>query len=201
MTDKLGLYNLSLLFLGERRLASLDENREPRRALDDAYDSALKFCLEQGFWNHAMRVAQIDAVADANIGYDYQFTKPTDWVRTYSVSSFATLMPFLQDYVDEGGYWYANSDPLYVKYVSSNESYGANLSLWSETFTTFVSTYLALRSCKRVTGNDPGDSLKEEFKKSKALARSTDAMNEPPGKFPTGSWVTSRIISASRKDG
>ena len=33
--DQLSLYNNALTVLGERKIASLTENREPRRVLDD----------------------------------------------------------------------------------------------------------------------------------------------------------------------
>jgi hypothetical protein len=37
--SKLKLYNDALGILGERRLASLTENREPRRVLDEVWDA------------------------------------------------------------------------------------------------------------------------------------------------------------------
>ena len=39
MITRLQLYNSALLLLGERNLASLSENREPRRLLDHVWDT------------------------------------------------------------------------------------------------------------------------------------------------------------------
>lgn len=197
MATKLGLYNGCLLHLGERKLASLTESREPRRALDDAYDETLRFCLEQGFWNFAMRAVQIDSSASVTptFGYSFAFPKPTDWIRTHTLSAEETMTTALRDkeIVDEPNYWYANSDPLFVRYVSDSLAYGLDLSLWPETFTDYVQKRLAVQTCNRITGSDTKleDLLKRE-KRAKADALSKDAMNEPPGEPPTGSWVRSR---------
>lgn len=200
MTTKLALYNDALLILGEEKLASLSEARAPRYALDDAYDAALRYCLEQGFWNFAMRAVQADSSASVTptFGYTYAFTKPDDWIRTYRVGDNEQIDPFLEDYVDEPNYWFANCDPLYVKYVSSDTAYGLDLSIWPETFADYVAHYLAKRTCRRITGSHPSDDLIRDERRARADARSKDAMNEPPGRPPTGSWVTSRGSTVDR---
>jgi hypothetical protein len=48
MTTKLSLYNQSLGHLKEGKIADLTEAVERRYVLDDYYDDALIFCLEQG---------------------------------------------------------------------------------------------------------------------------------------------------------
>lgn len=194
MASKLSLYNDALLILGERKLASLAEAREPRRALDDAYDKALDFCLEQGFWNFAMRAVQIDSSASVvpTFGFNHAFTKPDDFIRMYRLSAYEQLDPPLLDIVDEPNYWYANCDPLYVKYISDDIAYGQDLSIWPETFADYVANRLAIKTCKRITGKDPGEDLIRAEKKARMDARAKDAMNEPPGFPPRGTWVRSR---------
>ncbi len=191
---KLGLYNGALLILGERNLASLSEAREPRRALDDAYDSALEYGLSRGFWNFAMRSVQIDSSASVvpTFGFNYAFTKPSDVVRTYQLGSSETFDPPLMTVVDEPNYWYANIDPLYVRYVSNDSAYGGDLSIWSETYADYIMTRLAIKTCKRITGKSPDADMFAVEKKALAIARSQDAMDEPPGFPPRGSWVRSR---------
>ena len=46
MTDKLTVYNETLGLLGERKLASLTEQREPRRVLDGFWDQTVAYCLD-----------------------------------------------------------------------------------------------------------------------------------------------------------
>ena len=81
MTSKLTLFNGALRLLGERRLASLTEDRPARRYLDDAWDDGLvDDALEQGFWNFATRTVQMTASTsvEPEFGYRYAFQKPDD---------------------------------------------------------------------------------------------------------------------------
>lgn len=194
MTTKLEIYNEALENLGERKIASLTEAREPRRVLDDFYDGAIAYCLERGFWNWAIRTVQIDhsAANDPPFGFTYAFTKPDDWVRTYVISDSEQLQPPLLRYVDEGGLWYADIDPIYVRYVSNDTAWGMDLTLWPRTFAAYAASRLAVRSCRRITGASAPDDLLRDEKMALANALSKDAMDEPPGFPPTGSWVTSR---------
>lgn len=194
MANKLGQYNSALLILGERRLASLSEAREPRRALDDAWDDTVAYCLEAGFWNFAMRAVQIDSSPSVTptFGYNYAFTKPGDFIRTYCLGFTETFEPPLLDIVDEPNYWFTNVDPLYVKYVSDDQAYGMDLSIWSESFADYNATRLAVKTCKRITGSFPDEKLLKQEKDALALAKSKDAMDEPAKFPPQGTWTRSR---------
>lgn len=194
MTTKLELYGDALLILGQERIASLAEASAARFALDDAYAKAVAYCLEQGFWNFAMRSVQIDSSAsvDPTFGYSYAFTKPSDFVRLLSMSNEETMTTPLMDFVDEAGYWYSNSDPMFAKYVSNDTAYGLDLSLWPETFADYVAHRLAVKTCKRITGSNPDADMLTKEKRALADSRSKDAMNEPPKYPPTGTWVRSR---------
>src|SRR5258708_823139 len=122
MTDKLSLYNGALTeFLGERKLANLTENREPRRVLDEIWDGgALRYCLEQGLWNFAMRTIQLtySPSVEPDFGFRYAFDKPTDWVRTAALCVDEFFRCPLLQYNDEAGFWFADIDTIYVRYIS-----------------------------------------------------------------------------------
>lgn len=203
MASKISLYNDALLILGDRKIASLAEAREARRALDDAYDQALDYCLEKGFWNFAMRSVQVDSSASVvpTFGYTYAFTKPTDIRRVHSVSTSETMDPPLLKYVDETNYWYANADPIYVRYISDDSAYGGDLSLWPETYANYVAHRLAFRTCRRITGKAPDNDLRNDMRRALSDARSKDAMDEPPGFPPEGTWAKSRRASRSSFSG
>jgi hypothetical protein len=202
MTSKLEVYNLALGNVGERKLASLAENVEARRALDDHYDRGVGYCLERGMWNFAKRVISITSSDDVepSFGYTYAFEKPADWIRTMRVSDNERLIPPLLEYQDEAGIWYADFDPLYIEYVSNGTSYGLNLSLWSETFTDYVAASLARRICRRITSSEnKQDELEKAEAKALKVARAADAMNQPVGFPPAGTWVTSRMAGRTRR--
>lgn len=200
MATKLGQYNDALLHIGQERLASLAEASTARYALDDAWDSALRYCLEQGFWNFAMRAIQADHSTSftPTFGFAYAFTKPTDFIRLYQLSANEELEPPLFDMVDEPNYWFANFDPIFAKYISSDTAYGGDLSIWPETFAVYHALYLATRICKRVSGSFPSEEMKRDLKRAQADASSKDALNEPPKFPPLNTWVRSRSGGTSR---
>jgi len=194
MTTQLILYNAALSHLGQRRIAAVTDRIDSRRAIDDVYSTTLAYCMEQGFWNFAMRARLLDSSSSVtpDFGYTYAFLKPTDFVRLLSLCGDEAMNVPLLQFVDEAGYWYANIDPLYAKYVSNDASYGYDLTLWPESFANYVALRLAVRVCERITGKYPPDRLLLEEKRALASARSKDAMNEPPGFPPSGTWVNSR---------
>jgi len=106
VTDKLTQYNEALGLLGERRLGSLTEAREPRRVLDDYWQSSFDACMLEGLWKFAKRVVQIDASATLKPGFGFLFAFPIpeDWVRTIIISTVQTLAPPLTDVPEEAGY-------------------------------------------------------------------------------------------------
>jgi hypothetical protein len=104
VTTQLDVYNDALLLCGERFLASLTEEREPRRLLDRVWASnGVRTCLEMGQWNFAMRSVQIDY--DSGVqpawGYNRAFAKPTDWVLTSGLCSDEFMRSPLTRYIDE----------------------------------------------------------------------------------------------------
>lgn len=202
MATQLGLYNGALLTLGEAKLATISDAVEARYVLDERYDQAKADCLEAGQWNFAIRTASATEDATSpDFGWAYQFTKPTDWVRTAMVASDETFTVPLVRFEDETGFWKADITPLYVKYVSNHATFGGGLlSAWPSSFTRYVELYLAELCCLRITG-DKGlfDRLHDrDVPKAKKAALSRDAMNGPPRFPPPGSWVRSRMSSIHR---
>ena len=198
MTDQLTVYNMTLGHLRERRLASLSENREPRRVLDDFWNQVVEEALEEGLWNFFIRAVQEDASATLvpSFGWSYAFPIPTDWVRTVMVCSDENFVQPLLDYEEETGVWYANDTPLFVRYVSNDPTYGNNLGGWTANFTKYVSLLLAEYACGRITGSTDllkgPDGIRERLRQARTKAKSNDAMNQPPGELPMGTWARSR---------
>lgn len=200
MTNKLLLYKGALAHLRERTIASLSENREPKRVLDDVYDEVVAYCLERKFWNFSYRSIQLDA--DANVtpafGPLYAFTIPTDWIRTRKISANPNFDPPLEQVLEEAGRWYTNITPIYVQYNSNDVQYGMNLGKWPTSFVEYVELRLAVKAAGRITNKDellqgPQGLLKMEERAYK-IANANCAMNEAVGFKPLGSWVRSRRL-------
>lgn len=202
----LTLYNGALRLLGQPKLDSVTEATTRRYLLDDAYnDKALDTCLAQAYWNFATRSTQrdYDASVTPDFGLQFAFAKPTDWVRTITVCSDPYFYCPLVDgsYYDEQGYWFADIDQIYVRYVSNDSQYGGDMSLWPATFVRYFEGYLALQIAPNI--EQSGDRV-ERIEKSMARAlldaRSKDAMNEGVKFPPRGSWVMARGGSRARSD-
>lgn len=203
-TTQLKLYNASLRVLGEEQLASLSENREPKRILDGIWDDGfIDDILEQGYWNFATRTIQLDYEPSITptFGYRKAFEYPTDFINLASISADEYFSIPLTQYRIENGFIWCDHDRIYISYISNDVDYGNDLSLWPRRFQRYAEHYLALQACERLTQNRVKYSdLFKITEKFLIEARNKDAMNDPTKFPPPGSWTTSRTGSSSRRD-
>jgi len=194
-STQLGLYNAALRAVGERRLASLTENREPRRLLDEIWnDDAIEACLEMGQWKFACRISSLtySPSIEPDFGYRYAFDKPADHIRTVAFCRDEYFKTPLIEYNQSANYWFCDLQAVYVQYVSSDSAYGGDLSLWPKSFDTLVAAFLARDLGRRMKNGSDQAVLKKEFDDALTEAKSLCAM-EGPTQFPAaGSWVQSR---------
>ncbi len=105
---RLKIYNGALMRCGERALANLTENREPRRLLDTVWqDNGVRYCLEQAQWKFAMRASHFtyDPTVSPSFGYAHGFAKPTDWVATSGVCTDDCGLRTIRARVGASGAW------------------------------------------------------------------------------------------------
>lgn len=202
MADRLEIYKGALRHLGNAAgLSSLTETSPARNALDDAWQSSVDFLLEKGLWNFAIRTVELSNDEDTEplFGYAYAFSKPDDWVRLVSICDEPTFAEGYQDYADEGDYWFANIDTLYVRYVSNDETYGLNVGAWRQSFAKCLEAYLAFSSSLPISAdrgnrNDLFNLYGKLLKEAKAL----DAVDERVQQKPAGRLVRARMSSGYR---
>lgn len=197
MTTQLQLYNDALTDIGERQLSTITDSRESRRLLDLVWDGgAVNYCLEMGLWNFAMRTVMLEysPSVEPPFGYQRAFDKPTDYIRTAALCSDERFRVPLLQYSDEADYWFADLDVIYVRYVSNDDAYGLNLNKWPQTFTKYVSAFLAAEVAPKLT-QDQARVLKAEKNAHDRLmrARSNDAMNEATAIPPPSRWTSARM--------
>lgn len=205
MTDRLSIYNDALMYCGERSLASLTEDREPRRLLDQVWASGgVDRCLEEAQWHFAMRADRFDPdpSVTTEFGYGNAFTKPDDWILTSAVCEDEFFRVPLNQYTDEKGYWYADIDPLYVRYVSNDVDYGMDLGKWPQSFADFVSVHFAYRIITKLSASaDRWVALGKERMKYLMMAKNKAAMAQPASFAAKGAWSRARTRGARRGDG
>lgn len=181
----------------ERELDSLGEARVTRRMLDQVWnDGGTRRCLEMAQWKFAMRAVRAEFTPNVTPGYGfkYAFEKGSDWVITSAVCYDERYESPCIQYTDEIGYWMADVDELYIKYVSDGETYGGDLSRWPATFTDAVKGYFAQRIVGSVSGADENKinrvvTLAERYMR---IAKNKDAMAGPVTFPVTGAWVRAR---------
>ena len=196
MTTKLNIYNGALSIIGERQLASLTEERESRRQLDLIWDDGgVVGCLEAGQWYFAMRSQQItyDPAITPPWGFKRVFDVPSDHVRTCAVCQDEDFNVPLLTYREEASFWYANLDTIYVRFVSSDTSYGLDFSLWPASFVQFVKSDFASQVVFKLTQDKEKQKLAaanrtQQLKEAKSLAAMADASTFPA----QGAWTRAR---------
>jgi hypothetical protein len=199
-TTRLQLYNNALRHCGERRLASITEEREPRRLLDDVWDDGwVDTVLEAGLWKFAMRTQRLDFETSVTppFGYARAFLKPEDWIRPNAVCTDEYFNEPLLRYQDEGDYIYSDLDEIFVRFVSNHSTRGGDLSIWTGAFADYAAAYGASKIIYKLTADKDRILLLMKprtgiLPQSLQTARSLDAMNENTRFPPAGTWVRSR---------
>lgn len=206
-TTQLQLYNEALVeHLGERELASLTEDREPRRVLDRIWASGAfaSRVLEQGQWNFATRVSKLEynPAITPTFGYRYAFDKPTDLVRLTGLTTDECMRSPVLHYTEETQYWFSDLTEMYIGYVSNDASFGGDLAQWPESFVRFAAAELAFAAAKRISNSKADkDDIKAEKQRLLNVAKNLDAMNGPTRFMPQGLWVSSRGSTVTRDRG
>jgi len=199
-TTRLQLYNAALRLCGERKLASLTEDREPRHLLDDVWDDGWKDrVLEGGLWKFAMRTQRLDyeLSVEPQFGYRRAFLKPSDWIRPNAICTDEYFNEPLLRYQDEGSYIFSDLDEIFVRFVSNHTDYGGDLSNWTGAFGDYAAAYGASKILPKLTSDKnrlaavlaPRNGILD---RALQTARSLDAMNENTRFLPTGTWVRAR---------
>ena len=204
-TTQLTVYNIALRAVGERPLSSLSEDRDPRRSLDEVWNAGVGVvttCLEQGLWNFAMRAVRIDydSASTPSFGFTYAFTMPTDFVRLDSLSADENFNTPLEGYEVEAAKFYAETTPIYMRYVSNGNTYGSDLSLWPGSFTLWVGHWMATQIAPRLKNDLDMDRLEKRTLTLLRDARSKDAQMERTRYKPLGAWSRSRYGGGRRGD-
>lgn len=196
IATRLSLYNGALQIIGAKRLMTLTENREERRALDDVWDrGAIDTCIANGLWNFAKRTQQwnYDPSFTPPFGFQCVYEIPSDWVRWMMVSTDPYYQNPLLQCSTEGQFFYCDLQVVWVAYVSKDPKFGKNMAAWPDNFQRYVEGYLGEAVALRVTGDE---NKRAEAEKKRDLflntAKSTDAMAESTTLLPAGNWRQAR---------
>lgn len=204
-----------------------------RWAMNREWDDAVKYVLEQGAWNFALRRAMLQGgsetmpgsqIADVIEGYSlppavetttttglpdmqgftYGYIMPSDflhkiWVKTDANDVFETPHRLLGDSI------FTNVEPIILEYVAS-DSFTTDPTNWPATFSEAVSAYLAFvvapeirleqgRNGTRVNATGMKQALEINYERRLSNAKTKDAIQQYPHRFPSGTFVRARAGS------
>lgn len=182
--------------------AEMADELAVRRILDESYDNAVAYIIQEGLWNFGQRSVAIDASTDVepSFGFSNAFEIPDDFVRLVQISNNDQFYPALERYIEEGGYWNANVNPLYVIYVSNSNDRGTSMNIWPRTVKMALEAYLSLEIGPYLVSRGLLSAtrlaqLQMGFKSTLRDARSKDAMNQASGRMAPGRLAASRSRS------
>lgn len=200
---RLQLYNNALQLCGERPLADLTEDREPKRNLDQVFNSnGVDYCLERGQWWFAMRAVMIDydPAISPSFGYQYAFTRPDDWISTSAVCSDEFFRVPLIGHTFEMSEWYAAITPVYIRYVSNHANFGGDMSIWPATFADYVAANWAGKIIGKIAGDKSDQKAALFGPPGRGLifqrlheARAAAALTQPTMLIAQGNWSRARM--------
>ena len=126
-------------------------------------------------------------------GFAFAFDRPSDMVRLAQISADERFIIPLTRYEIEVDFISCDVDPLYIRFVSNDSSYGLDYSRWPETFSLWAAHYMACRICPRIKNDIDMKDLESRTHKMLVDARSKAAMQEPTRFPPMGSWASARL--------
>lgn len=204
MADKLTIYRGALRIIGHAAgLQSLTEVSHARTELDNAWDKSVTSLIEEGLWNFSSRTVQLsnDEDADPIFGYSKAFSKPEDYVRIVAISSHEDFNVPFEEFDQDADYWYADIDPMYLKYVSNDASYGLNIGKWPQSFAETLEAKLAMEVARPLSAHkDDLANARTLYKLRLRRAKTLDAVDERVKQRPPGRLVRSRVTQRTRRD-
>jgi len=187
--NTLDLYNEALLLLGQRQLASITEDREPRYRLDGAYNRlAVEYCLQLVQPSFAGQTVALSAPA-VGTTFNFAHTLSADEIEIIGVFSDRSLDQPVTRYIKEGGKISCDYNEIWVRYISN--TLATSIDSWPAAFFSVVGCYLALQTATRLSPDDH-EKLELKFQQRVGISKETDgiATDGPGGARPSGATGT-----------
>lgn len=195
MASKLDVWKQALVHLEKDTNITLTSALEARYVFDSAWGGIVAQAFNEGDWNFAKKSVAlvVNGSETAATGWTYVLDYPTDYERSIAICNVPDFRHEFYDYIDQGGFIHANTDTLYLRYISDAKQADDQVTTWPTMFWRYVAVKLAHETCGKLTsGATLNDRLEKMEKKALRQAKSVDARNQPNAQIPTGSWLRSR---------
>lgn len=193
MASKLQVWKQALVHLEKETIANTTDTEVTAvNVFTNAWDGVVEEAFNEGDWNAFKATAPMTRlVATPASGWSYVFDYPDDYLRTIAISPSGIFQRGYMAFTDQGGFLSANTDTLYIEYISSAKI--TEVETWPTMFWRYVALKLAFETCGRLTGGDGlRDRLERQVEKALRKAKSVDARNENNKQIGPGSWLRAR---------
>ncbi|RJO61606.1 MAG: hypothetical protein C4542_06085 [Dehalococcoidia bacterium] len=185
MASVVSVCNRALALLGEAAITSLTENTRAARECGRIFDDIRRRELRKHIWNFARARVTLapDSTAPA-FGYNYQFTLPSDWIRTIPQNTAA-------DWITEGRkILTSETDTLELVYLKDVTDVGQ----WDELFADVVVCALAETLAEKLTqSTSKRDAARRDYRTALSEARTANAFEKVADEEPEDTWITARL--------
>ncbi|ENW15624.1 hypothetical protein L313_2807 [Acinetobacter haemolyticus CIP 64.3 = MTCC 9819] len=166
---RVSICNAALRMIGERVIASFDEDTELAEHCRDIYDQTRRSILRDHPWSCARKRTILSPVSThPSFGYNHAFPLPKDYILIVD--------PGTNCYEVESRHILANTNKIRLVYIFDND----NEDTWDSMLSEAMSLKLASKMCKPITGSDAaGETAEYNYQKLIKRARSVNAQERP----------------------
>lgn len=186
MTSEVSICNQALQRVGSKRIVSLSENSVAARECNLAYEPTRDAELRKYKWNFAKtRVVLSPDTSSPAFGYKYQFTLPSDWLRTLHDEDEH------HDWRMESGKILTNEGDVlnlsYIRRVTNPNEFDA-------LFVQSLAAAIALKIVEPLTQSNTKKTLvKDDYGEAIAEAKRTNSIEKEVDVHIEDDWVSVRV--------
>lgn len=162
--------------LGAKPISSLNENNDYARLANGLFETVRDDVLRAHPWNCAVKRVTLspDAESDAaEPDYSYQYTLPSDWLRTLQVGEYGVEA----DYKIEGRKLLCDDSTLYLRYIYKN----TQVSTWDSMLIMAMTKRMAAEMAYGVTKSSSEYQVRmQAYMQHLEQAAAVDGIDEPP---------------------
>lgn len=185
MATQIEIVNLALVKLGQKSIASLDENNKPARVMKTLYNNTRDTLLRSHDWNFARKRAQLAASTTIPLfGFNNAFPLPSDFLKLSNVDE-----P-LHFSLEAGSILTDDTAPLELRYIAKIE----DASKYDPAFANALASILASEAAEILTqSNTKIQILQDKATLAVNEARRMDSLDNISDELDESAWLESRI--------
>ncbi len=185
MSSIVEICNRGLDKVGHGPINALGDGSKASNLCDRMWPIVRDQLLREHPWNFAVKRATLAPSSTApDWGFLYKHQMPVDLLKLTDVLDLST-----GEYQVEGRFILANTDVLYIRFISKVE----DPNLYDSLFIELAATLIAFNAAEPLTqSNTKKEALWSEYMDALNKAKRSDGLENPPTKYEEDDWLTVR---------